>query len=292
MDFTSYVLAYSRLAKYQIAWWGHPITSGIDTIDYYFGLDIEIPDAANLYYSEQLVRMKYMNTAPMTKSNVVPQAESLKLLNISENSNIKYCAIIGRLFKIHPNFDDAIIRILQNTEDNDTYIIFIAENVINLNRIFHRRLKESFNSHNLSHLLPRVRLVDFSLYSHVLNSAACVLDTFPYGGCLTTHDAFSHGVPMVTLPLEHVRGRYTLGMYQQMDFMELVAKDVDDFVSIATRLLTDHTYQQLLSTHILELFTRVNIDEANDASTPRLHKNEKAVTEWAEFFKLVMGYSK
>ena len=81
-------------------------------------------------------------------------------------------------------------------------------------------------------------------------------------------------------------------MYQQMDFMELVAKDVDDFVSIATRLLTDHTYQQLLSTHILELFTRVNIDEANDASTPRLHKNEKAVTEWAEFFKLVMGYSK
>ena len=42
MDFTTYALAYSRLAKYQIAWWGHPITSGIDTIDYYFGLDIEI----------------------------------------------------------------------------------------------------------------------------------------------------------------------------------------------------------------------------------------------------------
>ena len=138
-----------------------------------------------------------MNTAPMARSNIVPKAESLKLLNISENSNIKYCAIIGRLFKIHPIFDDAIIRILQNTDDNNTYIVFIAENVVNFNRIFHRRLQESFNSHNLSHLLPRVRLVDFSLYSHVLNSAVCVLDTFPYGGCLTTHDAFSHGVPMV-----------------------------------------------------------------------------------------------
>ena len=74
-----------------------------------------------------------------------------------------------------------------------------------------------------------------------------------------------------------------------MNLTELVAKDIDDFVSIAVRLLTDHTYQQLLSTNILELFDR---DERSDASTPRLHKNEKAATEWAEFLKLVMGYSK
>lgn len=56
MDFSTYALAFSRLATYQIAWWGHPITTGIPSIDFYFGLDVEIYDA-DKHYSEQLVRM-------------------------------------------------------------------------------------------------------------------------------------------------------------------------------------------------------------------------------------------
>ena len=32
------LLAHSRLARYQLVWWGHPVTSGIDTIDYYLGI--------------------------------------------------------------------------------------------------------------------------------------------------------------------------------------------------------------------------------------------------------------
>jgi len=56
MDFSTYSLAFSRLATYQIAWWGHPITTGIPTIDFYFGLDIEVA-RADSHYSEQLIRM-------------------------------------------------------------------------------------------------------------------------------------------------------------------------------------------------------------------------------------------
>ena len=48
---------------HQAAWWGHPITSGVPSIDFYFGLDTEIDDA-NLHYSEQLVRFQYMSTIP------------------------------------------------------------------------------------------------------------------------------------------------------------------------------------------------------------------------------------
>jgi hypothetical protein len=46
-------------------WWGHPVTSGIiDHIDYFFGLDSEIYDSGMTQYTEQLVRMKYINTIP------------------------------------------------------------------------------------------------------------------------------------------------------------------------------------------------------------------------------------
>ena len=91
---------------------------------------------------------------------------------------------------------EAIIKILQNT-DRNTFIVLIAESVISLNRILYQRFKVSFSNYNALHLLPRVKLVDFSLYTELLNSAKCILDTFPYGGCLTTHDALAFGVPMV-----------------------------------------------------------------------------------------------
>ena len=39
----------------QAAWWGHPDTTGIPTIDYFISSDIEVEDAQD-YYSEKLVR--------------------------------------------------------------------------------------------------------------------------------------------------------------------------------------------------------------------------------------------
>jgi hypothetical protein len=64
--------------------------------------------------------------------------------------------------------------------------------------------------------MKQVRFVSYDRYTVALQAAHVVLDTFPYGGCLTTHDALSNAVPSVTLPLEHVRGRYTLSMYAQI----------------------------------------------------------------------------
>ncbi len=53
---------------YQAAWWGHPITTGIsDTIDYFISLDTEVTSAGDSHYSEQLVRMRGVNTVPLSK---------------------------------------------------------------------------------------------------------------------------------------------------------------------------------------------------------------------------------
>lgn len=97
----------------------------------------------------------------------------------------------------------------------------------------------------------------------------------------------------VTLPLEHVRGRYTLGMYKQMNITELVAKDVDDFVSITIRLLTNETHQKQLSKDVLDLYFREDAvtHEVDSALSTRLHRNTEVATEWANFFKAVMRHS-
>lgn len=97
MDILSFLLSSSRFAYYQVSnpcectitvyrlhvvayigyvlqmlWWGHPITAGmVDSdqlsIDYFLSLDVEVPLAGSEHYSEQLVRMEYMNTARYAK---------------------------------------------------------------------------------------------------------------------------------------------------------------------------------------------------------------------------------
>ena len=56
-------------------------------------------------------------------------------------------------------------------------------------------------------LLGRLRIVHHWNYIKVLRHAVAVLDTYPYGGCLTTLDALAHAVPIITLPSNLVRGR-------------------------------------------------------------------------------------
>ena len=46
-------------------WWGHPITSSLPSIDYFISLDDEVSEAAMEHYSEQLVRMEYINVVPL-----------------------------------------------------------------------------------------------------------------------------------------------------------------------------------------------------------------------------------
>lgn len=61
MDSLTYLLAHHRLAAHQIAWWGHPDTSGIPTVDYFITANAEESEAS-MEYSEQLVRFGSLGT--------------------------------------------------------------------------------------------------------------------------------------------------------------------------------------------------------------------------------------
>jgi predicted O-linked N-acetylglucosamine transferase (SPINDLY family) len=65
------------------------------------------------------------------------------------------------------------------------------------------------------------------------------LDTIPYSGGTTTAEALWMGVPVVTLPGERMVSRMSASMLNSVGLDELVARDVDDFVRIATELAQD-----------------------------------------------------
>ena len=87
-------------------------------------------------------------------------------------------------------------------------------------------------------------------------------------GCLTAHDALSSSIPMVTWPLEHVRGRYTYAMYHQMGLSDVVVHSLEEYVVLVLRLLTNET------------FHTEQTNKIHDAYYYRFNRNKDVAAEW------------
>ena len=66
------------------------------------------------------------------------------------------------------------------------------------------------------------------------------LDPTPYGGVITTCEAMSLGVPVVTLAGDRLLGRYGATLLHAVGLGDLVAETEDAYVEIAARLARDH----------------------------------------------------
>ena len=146
--------------------------------------------------------------------------------------------VLGRLFKVHPAFDDVLLDVLDR--DRRGLVVLVAESQRQLTSLLVRRLRGAAGRRNLEAAVDaRVRFVDYWNYVNVIAAARVVLDTHPYGGCLTALDALSNGVPLVVLPGKMERGRHAMSIYDQMNVTAFVATDAADYVDIAVTLGTD-----------------------------------------------------
>ena len=76
-------------------------------------------------------------------------------------------------------------------------------------------------------------------YLALYGTVDIALDTTPYSGGTTTAEALWMGVPVITLPGERMVSRMSASMLHSVGLDELVARDADDFVRIATELAQD-----------------------------------------------------
>src|SRR5689334_1246724 len=63
MDTVTAQLAAQRLARTQCASWGHPITSGFPTIDFFLSSDLMEPPDGEAHYTETLIRLPNLSIA-------------------------------------------------------------------------------------------------------------------------------------------------------------------------------------------------------------------------------------
>ena len=84
------------------------------------------------------------------------------------------------------------------------------------------------------------------------NVGAVLLDPHPFGGDTSSRESLFMETPVVTLPSEQLAGRYTQAFLHRVGLPELIAKDFDEYVSIAIRVASDKAYRKTLSDKLHE----------------------------------------
>src|SRR5262249_11147123 len=102
MDGRALQLAAHRLAPVQCNSWGHPITSGMPTIDYYLSSDLmEGPDSQE-HYTERLIRLPNLSLYyEPVEAKPVPVDRGQ--LGLRTNATVFWCA--QSLYKYLPQHD-------------------------------------------------------------------------------------------------------------------------------------------------------------------------------------------
>ncbi|WP_128112987.1 hypothetical protein [Polynucleobacter necessarius] len=120
MDRLTCQLASLRIAKVQIAAWGHPETSGLPSIDYYLSAErFEDPLSQN-YYSEQLISLPNLGChyQPYPAESVTPDLASL---GIHADRPILLCP--GTPYKYNPENDWVLVEIARQLP-NAQFVFF------------------------------------------------------------------------------------------------------------------------------------------------------------------------
>ena len=259
MDALTYFLAFWRLAPLQLTTWGHPVTSGIDTIDAYVSAAALESEGSEDQYSEALWKLPAFYNPGSARPLIRAASRTRTELGLPAAGPLYLCPQF--LFKLHPEFDAALAGILRSAPQ--AHIVLLAAKREAKVRL-RQRIDAALGAEaSRVHFLERMPV---SLYYEVLAAVDVVLDPFHFGGCNTTCEALAMGKPIATLPAGFLRGRFTLACYREMQIDDCIASSPEDFVRLAVALGRERDWREALGVRIRErsevLFERTDATSA------------------------------
>jgi predicted O-linked N-acetylglucosamine transferase (SPINDLY family) len=233
MDPVAGALAALRLAPVQCNAIGHPITSGMKTIDYFLTSDLMEPEGTEDQYTEQLVRLPGLSVY-YDPLEVPPLVLSRAELGLRAEATVYWCG--QSLYKYLPRHDAIFPRIAAAV--GDAQFVFVEHGSRFVTDMFRERLEQAFAAQGLrtaDHcvVLPRM---EFQRFLAVMGGCDVFLDGLGWSGFNTAMESLAHALPIVTLPGATMRTRHSGGVLWQVGVTETIAGTEEEYVAIAARL--------------------------------------------------------
>lgn len=245
------LLMSQRLARLQVAMHSCPLTTGMETVDVFINGALNEPDDASGEYVEQLALLPGSSNHYLFPKGASESAEITRgMLGIPDAALV--CASGTNYFKIGPDLVDAWAQILAN--DDAAHLVLYP---FNPNWTTHYPFKEGFlrfiqagfaergvgieRLHVLEAQPSRAPILG------VLKIADVYLDSFPYSGAVSLVDPISVGLPPVVREGKSARCRQSAALLRDIGLDVLVTSTIDDYVTLAGRLLKDETLRREMS---------------------------------------------
>lgn len=236
MDPLTNAVARARMAPLQCAMWGHPVTTGSPSIDYFISSELIETDEAGKHYSEHLALLPTLPAYYFKPNDEQPPASRAQL-GLPESKTLYACP--QSLFKFHPDFDPVMDRILDG--DPNGVIVLIEGGDANWTRLLRERFENTMRHAERVLFLPRMGGRDFCT---LLAESEVILDPLHFGGGRSNYLAMAAGTPLVTLPSQYMRGRVAAGMYRKLDYQECVVDSPEQYVQKCLALGLDQDYRR------------------------------------------------
>ena len=269
MSSITYFLPFSRFAPVQIVSWGHPETTGINTIDYFLSSTLFELDNTKKKYSEKLVCLSQFPSyyEPPQNLGLMKNRKDLKL---PENVRLYGCP--QTLFKLHPDFDAILAKIL--VRDPKGYIVLIGGKgkIKYWSEALKKRWTKSFSILNERVLFTKnLSLLE---YISLCNCTDVLLDPFYFGGGNSILEAMMVGTPTVTMPGTYLRTNIATAAYKQMKISKPpIAQNSKEYIDLAIKLAQNSEKNRSLKKKL------------KIAANKYLYKNIKVLSKFEKFLE-------
>ena len=255
MSIEFYFLSLIRFAKYQIMSWGHPETTGSESIDFFLCSKNLISKNSEKFYSEKFL---IIDKLPMIYNKPIIE-NKLDDKDISKK-NIYSCP--QTLFKFHPDFDDYLFDILKKDKKGILYLLKDTHKIYYLKLLERFKKNKNFDSERVIFLDP----LNLNQFIDHLGTSSVLLDPIYFGSGNSFHESMFYGTQTVTCPTKYIKSRIVRAAYIQMEVKDPpIVKDKDDYVSKAIEIANDKNilsrkkyYQQAANE---KLFNTVDVGE-------------------------------
>ena len=229
MDPATCALAALRLAPLQVAGWGHPVTTGLPSIDLFVSGELLEATGAERHYREKLIRLPGTGVC----TDLAP-VQSQPWDGPARPENCVRFALCQQPIKFDPADDVLLTRIAKAVGPSEFWLAAPKKLHWATARL-RNRLAAAFRAEGLdpdAHLrempwLPRDQFAGF------LDEMDVFLDCPAFSGYTTAWQAIHRGIPIVTLEGEFLRQRLAAGLLRQIGMTDGIASSADQYVQIA-----------------------------------------------------------
>jgi protein O-GlcNAc transferase len=226
-------LAALRLAPVQATLWGHPVTTGLPTLDHFLSPDAMEAGGAEAHYTENLVRLPGLGHGlDVDAAHSPPPVVAGDEMHADRPIDF-LCA--QSVYKLLPAQDALFARVLAALPGSRLHMA--PHPLAHVREWLRQRMSPALAAHGVDP--GRVVMHGYGPLAEFLTLAdRCDvnLDSLGWSGGMSSIDLLRRGLPTVTMDGTFMRSRQTAALLRHAGLPELVVRSGDEWVELAIAL--------------------------------------------------------